>query len=68
MIKLLNVYTLTGGTADLATALGSILTADALFGALTAFIPVLGGILIFAFGYRMVRKMISGAGKGKAKI
>ena len=50
------------------TALQSILTTDAMFTNLASLIPVVGGVLIFAFTYRIVRKIISGAGKGKAKI
>lgn len=54
--------------ANLVTALQSILTTDAMFTNLTALIPVLGGVLIFAFTYRLVRKVIKGASKGKANI
>lgn len=28
----------------------------------------IGAIVIFAFGYRVVRKLISGASKGRAKV
>lgn len=61
-----------GGTVTtmeaLVTALKSILTTDALFANLTALIPVIGGVLLFAFTYRIVRKMISKASKGKAGV
>ena len=61
-----------GGTATtmegLVTALKSVLTTDAMFTNLTALIPVIGGVLLFAFTYRIVRKMISKASKGKAGI
>lgn len=50
------------------TALQSILTTDAMFTNLAVLLPVLGGILIFAFTYRLIRRMVSGAPKGKAKI
>lgn len=50
------------------TALKSILTTDAMFTNLASLIPVVGGVLIFAFTYRIVRKIVSGASKGKAKI
>lgn len=50
------------------TALQSILTTDAMFTNLAALIPVLGGILIFAFTYRLIRRMTGGAQKGKARI
>ena len=50
------------------TALQGILTTDAMFTNLSALIPVVGGVLIFAFTYRIVRKIVSGAQRGKAKI
>lgn len=50
------------------TALQSILTTDAMFTNLAALIPVVGGVLIFAFTYRIVKKIVGGASKGKAKI
>lgn len=52
----------------LATALQGILTTDKFFGNLTTLVPVIGGVLIFAFTYRIVRRIISGAQKGKAKV
>lgn len=61
-----------GGTVSameaLVTALKNILTTDAMFANLTALVPVIGGVLLFAFTYRIVRKMISKASKGKAGI
>ena len=50
------------------TALTSILTTDAMFTNLAALIPVVGGVLIFAFTYRIIKKMITGAQKGKARV
>lgn len=50
------------------TALTSILTTDAMFTNLAALIPVVGGILIFSFTYRIIRKMITGAQRGKARV
>lgn len=50
------------------TALQSILTTDAMFTNLAALIPVVGGVLIFAFTYRIVKKIVKGASKGKAAI
>ena len=50
------------------TALTSILTTDAMFTNLAALIPVIGGILIFAFTYRIIKKMVTGAQKGKARV
>lgn len=56
------------GMSALVTALQGILTTDAFMGALTALVPVIGGVLLFAFVYRIVRKMIKGTAKGKANI
>lgn len=50
------------------TALTSILTTDAMFTNLAALIPVVGGVLIFAFTYRIIVRIIKGAQKGKARI
>lgn len=50
------------------TALREILTTDAMFTNLASLIPVVGGVLIFAFTYRIVRKIVGGAQKGKARI
>ena len=51
-----------------ASALQSAITTDTMFTNLATLIPVVGGILIFAFTYRIVRKIVGGAQKGKAKI
>lgn len=53
---------------QLVSALKGILTTDAMFTNLTALVPVIGGVLIFAFTYRIVRKIISKAQRGKAGI
>lgn len=50
------------------TALQSILTTDAMFTNLAALIPVVGGVLIFAFTYRIIRRVVKGAQGGKARI
>lgn len=59
-----------GATAmsSVVTALQSILTTDAMFTNLASLIPVVGGVLIFSFTYRIVKKIVTGASKGKAKI
>lgn len=54
--------------SSVVTALQSILTTDAMFTNLAALIPVVGGVLIFAFTYRIIRRIISGAQKGKGRI
>ena len=50
------------------TALQSILTTDAMFTNLASLLPVVGGVLIFAFTYRIIKKIIKGAQRGKASI
>lgn len=56
------------GMSALVTALQGILNTEQMITNLTLLIPVVGGILIFAFTWRIVRRMISGAQKGKAKV
>lgn len=56
------------GMEALVTALKGILTTEAFMTNLTALVPVIGGVLIFAFTYRLVRKLIKGAQRGKANI
>ena len=56
------------GMSALVTALQGILTTDAFMANLTSLVPVIGGVLIFAFTYRLVRKIVKGAAKGKANI
>lgn len=50
------------------TALEGILTTNAMFTNLAALIPVVGGVLIFAFTYRIIKKIVKGAQRGKASI
>lgn len=52
----------------LVTALQQVISADALLTTLTDFIPVIGGLIAFAFIYRVLRKVVKGASKGKASI
>ncbi len=54
--------------SSVVTALQSILTTDAMFTNLAALIPVVGGVLIFAFTYHIIKKIIGGAQKAKARI
>lgn len=54
--------------STLVTALQNILTTDAFMANFTSLVPVIGGVLIFAFTYRIVRRIISGAQKGKARV
>lgn len=54
--------------SNVVTALQGILTTDAMFTNLASLIPVIGGVLIFAFTYRIIRRIISKAQKGKATV
>lgn len=54
--------------SQVVSALTGILTTDAMFTNLSLLIPVVGGILIFAFTYRIIKKMVTGAQKGKARV
>ena len=54
--------------SDVVTALTNAINTDAMFTNLAALIPVLGGVLIFAFTYRIIKGMVSGASKGKARL
>ena len=56
------------GMESLATALQGILSLDVFMEALTALVPVIGGVLIFAFIYGRVKRLTKGAANGKAKI
>ena len=54
--------------SQLVSALQGILTTDSFMANFTSLVPVIGGVLIFAFTYRLVRRIISGAQKGKARV
>lgn len=50
------------------SALTSVLNTDTMFTNLGTLIPVLSGLLAFAFVYRIIRKMVKGAPKGKVNF
>lgn len=54
--------------SSVVSALQSAITTDTMFTNLAALIPVVGGVLIFAFTYRIVRRIVGGAQKGKARV
>ena len=54
--------------ANLVTAMQSAINTDSMFTNLTLLIPVVGGVLLFAFTYRIVRRIIKGASSGKARV
>lgn len=53
---------------NVVSALQTAVNTDAMFTNLGVLIPVVGGVLIFAFTYRIIRRIIGGANKGKARI
>lgn len=58
----------TTNMSSVVTALQTAITTDTMFTNLASLIPVVGGVLIFAFTYRIVRRIVSGAQKGKARV
>lgn len=54
--------------ANVVNALTEAVSTDSMFTNLAALIPVVGGVLIFAFTYRIIRKIVKGAQRGKASI
>lgn len=50
------------------TALSTALSASNLWGALTPIAPLIGVLVVFALSVYFVRRAVSGAGKGKARI
>lgn len=58
----------TTAMSQVVSALQGVLTTDAMFTNLASLIPVVGGVLIFAFTYRIIRRIVSGAQRGKSRI
>lgn len=56
------------GMAAFITALQTNLTSANLWGELTAAGAFIGLMVVFAFGYRIVRRLVNGVSKAKAKI
>lgn len=54
--------------ANTVTALSTTVTADALWGVFGDAIPFISVVVLVAFGFSLVRRMIRGVSKGKAKI
>ena len=57
-----------GGMGGWITAFQSTWNSAAMWGELTAAAALIGLVVVFAFGYRIVRRVVSGASKGKARI
>lgn len=56
------------GMSGFITALQTNLTSANLWGELTAAGAFIGLMVVFAFGYRVVRKVIKGTSRGKANV
>lgn len=56
------------GMSGFITALETELTSANLWTELTAAAAFIGLMVVFAFGYRVVRKVIKGAARGKANV
>lgn len=54
--------------SNVAGALETAVTPTDLWANVTALVPFVGILIVFGFGYYLVRKVISGARHGKAKI
>lgn len=54
--------------SELLAALSSAISTETMLANLTTLIPFVGAVAIFAFTYRLVRRLVSGASKGKARI
>lgn len=50
------------------TALSTTVSADALWGVFKDAIPFIGVVVLVGFGFYLVRRMIKGVSKGKARI
>lgn len=55
------------GMAAFWTALQAAVTADGLWGVLAGAVGFIGIAVLFAFGYRLVRRLVGGISKGKTK-
>lgn len=44
------------------------ITSATLWGEITAAAGFIAAVVLFAFGYRIIRRLLNGASKGKAKI
>lgn len=54
--------------ANAVNTLSSTVTADALWGVFADAIPYISVVVLVAFGFYLVRRMIKGVSRGKAKI
>jgi len=57
-----------GGMSAIVTSLTSGITSAGLFGTVAEIMPFIVIMIGFAFGYKVLRKVVKGASKGKAAI
>ncbi len=57
-----------GGMSSIVTSLTSGITSAGLFGTVAEIMPFIVIMIGFAFGYKVLRKVVKGASKGKAAI
>lgn len=50
------------------TALTASVTADTLWSMLADAVPFIAIVVLIAFGYRLIRRLVSGVAKGQAKF
>lgn len=68
MLILLDGTTASKGMSGIITQLTTGITSDGLFGTVSEIIPFVIVMIGFAFGYRVLRKAIKGASKGKSNV
>ncbi len=56
------------GMTDIVSSLTSGITSSGLFGTVAEIMPFIIIMIGFAFGYKVLRKVVKGAAKGKANI
>ena len=63
---MLETFADAGNLQSIATSLGGEITAENLWAGVLPFAQIIGVLVVFSFCYRVFRKLISKAGKGKA--
>lgn len=58
----------TSGMSNAISSLSTTVSADALWGVFGTAVPYIGVVVLVGFGFYIVRKMIKGVSKGKARI
>lgn len=56
------------GMTEFITSLSGTVTSSSLWGEIAPVAGFVGAMILFAFGYHIIRKQVNGAPKGKAKI